>query len=355
MLEPEVICQTVGPCGLITLNRPKALNALTHAMVKTIAAALEQWADNPAITRVIIESGSERAFCAGGDIRQVHAAGLAGDYTVPLQFWADEYRLNQRIHRYPKPYIALVDGMVMGGGVGISLLGSHVVAGERFSFAMPEVGIGFFPDVGATCFLSHLPHHYGTWLALTASRIDASLACALGLAHSAIASRDIAALKDALLAGEPVDAAIARFGAHQSKPALPDAPWMAHCFAGAEMPDILQRLQQTAAGGEPAAANALAQISGKCPTSLAIALRQMQVGHSMTIEQALQTEYRIVSRICRRPDFAEGVRAVVIDRDNQPKWSPATIDAVRSDDINAVFAPLAGGDLIFPQKAGVPA
>ena len=349
MSDPEILCQRHGPCGLITLNRPQALNALTHGMVGAIAAALAEWADDPRITRVVIEARGEKAFSAGGDIRVLYQASLAGEFAAPMAFWRDEYRLNRTIKRYAKPYVALVDGIVMGGGVGVSLLGSHVVAGDRFSFAMPEVGIGFFPDVGATHFLSHLPGQWGAWLALTGARITADTGAALGLAHARVKSADMASLKAALLAGDLVDEAIGRFA--RTVPSLPAADWVESGFAG---DDALQILHRLALGGD-AAQEAARQISQKSPTSIKVALRQIRIGRCMDIEAALQTEYRIVSRIGCSVEFREGVRAVVIDKDNQPRWTPATLDAVGNAAIDAIFAPLPDGDLTFDEYCGMQA
>ena len=162
MAEAELLCERRGAAGLVTLNRPQALNALTHAMVLELSRALDAWADDPAVTRIVVTGAGERAFCAGGDIRHLYDLGKAGRHEEALRFWRDEYPLNVRIKRYPKPYVALIDGIVMGGGVGISLHGSHRVAGDRYQFAMPEVGIGFFPDVGATYALPRLPGATGT-------------------------------------------------------------------------------------------------------------------------------------------------------------------------------------------------
>ena len=182
MSEPEVLVEKRGCAGFLTLNRPKALNALNLGMVRAIAAALDEWERDPAVTRVVVTGAGGRAFCAGGDIRLLYEQGRAGDHAAQLAFWREEYQLNRRIKRYSKPYIALVDGIVMGGGVGVSAHGAHLVAGEGFTFAMPEVGIGFFPDVGATYLLPRLPHRAGVYLAMTGARAHAGDALALGLA-----------------------------------------------------------------------------------------------------------------------------------------------------------------------------
>ena len=194
MPNPEIICERRGAAGLVTLNRPQALNAITHGMVRELARALDVWSEDPAVTRVVVRAAGERAFSAGGDIRALYEAGRAGRHDEALAFWRDEYRLDMRIEGYPKPYVSLIDGIVMGGGVGISLHGSHRVAGERYRFAMPEVGIGFFPDVGATYALPRLPGEAGLYLALTGARVGPDDAGHLGLATHVVPSAAFAGL-----------------------------------------------------------------------------------------------------------------------------------------------------------------
>ena len=337
--RPEITCRADGPCGVITLDRPQALNALTHDMVREIAAALDAWELDDAITRVIIQSAGGKAFCAGGDIRTLYEQGLARNHAAEVAFWRDEYKLDIRIKRFPKPYVALVDGIVMGGGAGISIHASHVVAGDGFSFAMPEAGIGFFPDVGASYFLPRLPGHAGTRLALTGARVGAAEALALGLARAHAPGAAFSDVRRALLAGADVDAVLAPF--RHGGAATPPDPLDA-CFAGVSVVEILERLE--AEGSEQAVA-AAAAIQTKSPTSLAIALRQMQTGATMTLEEAMEMEFRIVSRLCRGKDFYEGVRALVIDKDFKPAWLPARIADVLACDIDIYFAPLPGGGL----------
>ena len=351
MTVPEIMCDTHGPCGLITLNRPQSLNALTHGMVRAMTRALAQWAQDPRVTRVVIKAAGDRAFCAGGDIRLLHGQGLAGDHAAQLAFWHDEYQLNAIIKRYPKPFVALVNGIVMGGGVGVSVHAAHVVAGDNFAFAMPEVGIGFFPDVGATWFLPRLPGHVGTYLALTGARVRASDALALGLAQAFVPGSAMAALQAGLVAGADVAACIASHAAPVTAP-VSDYRWIAACFAPENLADIINALEVAAGQGNAAAGQARQQISAKSPTSLAIARRQMRMGAGLSFEQAMQVEYRIVSRLCRGPDFYEGVRALVIDKDNQPRWRPAKLDALDCQQLAGFFAPLPDGDLELPDSAG---
>jgi enoyl-CoA hydratase len=347
MSEPEAIIERRGCAGSILLNRPKALNALTLWMVRAIDAALDAWQADDSVTRVVIAGAGGRAFCAGGDIRLLWEQGQAGDHAAQLDFWREEYRLNLRIRRYPKPYVALVDGLVMGGGVGVSIHGSHVVAGDRFGFAMPEVGIGFFPDVGATHFLPRLPGRIGAYLGLTGARASAADATALGLATHYVPSTGFADLTLALGEDRPVDAIVQE----HATPAPPSAMIAARgeidaCFASSRVSDIVAALE--AAETNPFLRDALTALRAKSPTSLAIAARQVRDGAGLTFEEAMATEFRIVSRLCRGHDFYEGVRALIVDKDNKPDWRPAVVAAVSEADLDAFFAPLPARDELFP-------
>jgi enoyl-CoA hydratase len=344
--QDEIICRREGAAGVVTLNRPKALNALTLGMVRSLSRALDDWERDAAVTRVIIEGTGEKAFCAGGDIRAIHDLGKAGRQDEALAFWREEYMLNARIKTYSKPYIALIDGIVMGGGVGVSLLGSHVAAGERFLFAMPEVGIGFFPDVGATWMLPRLPGAYGRFIALTGEHVRQGDALALGLASAGVASADMAVLRARLIEGEAVASAFAAL----AKPVAP-GPLMAEvavigqCFSAETVESVIARLESQAARGSIFARNIATVMKSKSPTSLCIAHEQMKRGSRMDFSEAMRTEFRIVSRICHGADFYEGVRAAIIDKDNAPRWSPATLADVEPNAIARYFAPLDGDEL----------
>lgn len=344
--EPEVLVSRQGAAGILVLNRPKALNALTLTMVRAMDGALTAWARDPAVTRVIVKGAGGRAFCAGGDIRSLHDLGRAGRQAEALAFWREEYILNRFIKRYPKPYIALIDGIVMGGGVGVSLHGSHRVAGDRFNFAMPEVGIGFFPDVGATYALPRLPFRSGTFLALTGQRIGRADALALGLATHGVASADLPAVEAALTAGEDVDAVLK---AHESvievAPLVAQKDVIERAFSHESVPAILAALEDEAARSE-FARTAAATMRTKSPLSMAIALEQMRQGAAMTFEDAMTTEMRIVTRIAHGTEFYEGVRALLVDKDLKPAWSPSAVDAVKGSAVAAYFAPLPD-DLTF--------
>ncbi|WP_026608382.1 enoyl-CoA hydratase/isomerase family protein [Methylocapsa acidiphila] len=346
MSDPEISCAKEGRCGVIVLNRPDALNALTLPMVREIARALDAWEHDPAVQSVVVKAAGDRAFCAGADIRQLHDLGKAGRFDDQLAFWREEYVLNRRIKLYPKPYVSLVDGIVMGGGAGISIHGSHVVAGEKFSFAMPEVGIGFFPDVGATYFLPRLPGKAGVYIALTGARLTCGDAIAFGLASAHVPSARHEALAGRLIEGQDVSAAIAAEAAPAPESALAgQRHFIDGCFAAKTVAAILDEIDDAAYGGSEFAFATFETIRAKSPTSLTIALRQMQIGGSLDIDEALRTEFRIVARVARGEDFYEGVRAAIIDKDHSPAWRPAEIEAVQPADVDTYFAPLTAGEL----------
>lgn len=355
MSEPEITCEKIGHCGVVTLNRPNVLNALTLNMVREIAAALDLWESDPAVRAVLIRGAGAKAFCAGADIKILYELGRAERYAEQLAFWREEYRLNRRIKLYPKPYVALVDGIVMGGGGGVALHGAHVVAGENFSFAMPEVSIGFFPDVGATFFLPRLPGKMGLYLALTGARASCGDAVACGLASAYAPSPRHAALAQRLIDGEDPAAAIAAEKAPAPESALKSqSHFIDGCFAAPTLLAILEEIDDAGYGGSEFALATYDTIRGKSPTSLAIALRQMQIGAKLDIDEAMRIEFRLAARVARGADFYEGVRAAIIDRDNRPIWSPREIEALKPAEVDLYFAPLAEGELDFAGEVHAP-
>lgn len=344
--DQDIICEIRGAAGVVILNRPKALNALSLGMVRELARALDAWENDPQVTRVVVISTNEKAFSAGGDIRWLHDCGKAGRQDEMLAFWGEEYILNHRIKTYPKPYVALIDGIVMGGGVGISLHGSHRIAGDRYLFAMPEVGIGFFPDVGATYALPRLPGAFGNFLALTGERIGAADALSVGLATHSVASDRMAELADALTSRAALDDILAGFTiARPPGPLQAQAATIADAFAAASPLEVVARLKALATGGSAFAGKLAQTIAAKSPTSVAIAHEQMRRGKDLDFAEAMRTEFRIVSRIAHGHDFYEGVRAVVIDKDQAPHWRPDTLEAVEPAAIAAYFAPLGAAEL----------
>jgi enoyl-CoA hydratase len=351
-MADDILFERRGAAGLITLNRPQALNAVTHAMVLALRAQFDAWADDPAITRVVIAAAGERAFSAGGDIRALYDLGQAGRHGEALQFWRDEYPLNVAIKNFRKPYVALIDGMVMGGGVGVSVHGSHRVAGDRFQFAMPEVGIGFFPDVGATWFLPRMPGELGTYCGLTGERFNGADGCAAGLATHRIPSARFGALLDGLTGTVSVDALLAAFAEPAGEgPILARRSAIDRLFAGNQVEDILGALERDAAnGGADAewAAKTAATMRAKSPLSLKLALAQVRRGKAWDFETCMRAEFRIVSRVINGSDFYEGVRAVIVDKDNKPRWRPAALAQVSEAEIERHFAPLGADELVLP-------
>jgi enoyl-CoA hydratase len=339
--DPEILFARCGAAGIVTLNRPSALNAVTLGMVRALAAQLDDWAHDGAVTRVLVTAAGGRAFSAGGDLRAVYDLGRAGRQDEALDFWRAEYPLNAMIKTYRKPYVALIDGIVMGGGVGISVHGSHRVAGDRLLFAMPEVGIGFFPDVGATWFLPRMPGECGTYCALTGERLDAADALGAGIATHRVSSSRWGDLIDALCGTTPVDAVLGAFAEPAGEGRLmARRAEIDRMFAGASVEGILAALEGAAAKSEWCSATAAAMRT-KSPTSLKIALAQMRWGKTLSFEACMRTEFRIVSRVVYGHDFYEGVRAVIIDKDNAPRWQPPDLAGVEDGEVARHFAPLA--------------
>ncbi|MFD7511252.1 enoyl-CoA hydratase/isomerase family protein [Streptomyces sp. NPDC059853] len=325
-MDQQVEHDVVGGLGLLTLNRPAALNALTPEMVAVLAAALERWRDDPSVGGVVLRSASPRAFCAGGDIRAARAAVLAGEPEAADAFYAAEYALNGRIAAFPKPYVSLIDGLVMGGGLGISVHGAVRVVTERAVFAMPETRIGFFPDVGASWFLPRLGAALGRYLGLTGARLDAAQALECGLATHFVPGDDLPALEEALRTGG-ADAGVVPTVERFARPApAVDAAWterrtlIERCFGDGRLPEILRRL--AAEPGEWARAT-LEELSGFSPTSLALTAELLERGAvSAGLEVCLERELILARRVARGHDFAEGVRALLVDKDLAPKWRP---------------------------------
>ena len=348
--EAEILFARKGAAGLVTLNRPQALNAVTLGMVRALAAQLAAWRDDASVTRIVVTAAGGKAFSAGGDIRALYDAGTSGRHAEMLSFYGEEYVLNTVIKHYPKPYVSLIDGICMGGGVGVSAHGSHRVAGDRYLFAMPEVGIGFFPDVGATWFLPRMPGELGAYCALTGDRLGAADGIAAGIATHRVASARFAELTEALCGTVSVDAVLGAFAEPAAGAKLaPHRATIDRRFAGDRVEDILAALD--ADGGEFATKTA-ATIRAKSPIALKIALAQVRRGGGLAFEACMATEFRIVSRVIHGHDFYEGVRAVIVDKDNAPKWQPASLAAVSDAEVERHFAPLPGTEWQPPKREG---
>jgi enoyl-CoA hydratase len=333
----EIRFERLGKAGVVTLTRPQALNAVTHRMVQALDKALRAWERDDCVDVVVVKAEG-RAFSAGGDILHIYEAGRAGK--LPVEFFADEYRLNARIKRFKKPYVALIDGIVMGGGVGISFHGSQRVMTENAQFAMPEVGIGFFPDVGASHLLPDLGGSFGMYLALTGNRIRYGDAVWSGLATHAIKAEDQAGFLDRLAAtGDPESVLRRFFISAKRETDRPTLAAIAQHFAQASLIDIIDSLERAAAADE-FAAKTLATVRTRSPTSLHVAWRQISAGLTLSMDECMKMEFRILNRMLAGHDFYEGIRAAIIDKGSKPHWQPASIDAVGTADIDAYFAPL---------------
>jgi enoyl-CoA hydratase len=328
-----------GNVGLITLNRQQVLNALNHAMFIALDKQLKAWEKNNNIKAVIIRASEGRAFCAGGDIRYAYERGKAKDPELPL-FFRDEYRLNLRIFHYPKPYIALLDGITMGGGVGISLYGQYRIATEKLTFAMPETGIGFFPDVGGSYFLSRLPFKAGYYLGLTGARISAADCLQLGIVNYLVGQEALAKLISVVVDTSMKDLAD-RFLSFTIIPngseLLKHKNEIETCFSKKTMEEIIQALNDYKSEWCSQTAKLL---QSKSPTSLKVTLRALQQGQSLVFDACMQMEYRLANHFLQGHDFYEGVRAAIIDKDQSPCWQPAELQQVTEEQVLAYFAPV---------------
>ena len=332
-----------GTLGRVRLNSPATFNALTRAMCIAFRETLLEWADDPAIGAVVVSGAGDRAFCAGGDIRALYDAHLAGDNTTNMFFW-DEYRLDHAVHRFPKPYVALVDGIVMGGGVGISVHGSHRVMTERTLFAMPECGIGLFPDVGGTEFLPRAPGELGMYLALTGARMKAADAIHAGIGTHYIPSAKIDAFVERLavadLSGgiEAVDAVVEEFSGHPGPVQIRDhARVIDRCFSAPTVSDIIDALE---AEDGYFAIEAADTMRTKSPTSMLVTHRQLRGAAGLDFDSVMRREFRMACAFLAGHDFFQGIRAAVIDKDRKPRWDPARLEDVSAEDIDSYFAPV---------------
>jgi enoyl-CoA hydratase len=343
MENDEILLRRDGHLGHIILNRPQAINALTHAMVTRIAAALDDWEHDDNVATVLLTGAGERGLCAGGDIVAIHRDAV-NHGTGTERFWADEYRLNARIADYPKPYVAVMDGLVLGGGVGVSAHGSLRVVTERTKVGMPETGIGFVPDVGGTHLLSRAPGELGTHVALTAAKLSGSDAIALGFADHFVDSSALAPLIRSLaVAG--AEEAVTAAARNYFPPAVlaEERAWIDGCYAFDTVEEIVGALR---ASTVPAAQAAADSSMAKSPTAVKVtleALRRARTSGSLT--ETLDQEYRVSLRCLAAPDLAEGIRAQVIGKDRRPQWLPATLDAVSAADVARYFTDLGAREL----------
>lgn len=342
----EILARVDNGVGLITLNRPKAINSLNHTMVDALRQLLARWETDDAVRAVVLSGAGERGLCAGGDVVAVYHSARKDGVEV-RKFWRDEYLLNGQIGRFAKPYVALMDGIVMGGGVGVSAHGSVRVVTETSKVAMPEVGIGFVPDVGGAFLLSRAPGALGLYAALTGAPFSGADAIALGFADYYVGHAQLEAFTQAIVdgGGQGIDSALS---AHAVEPPpselVAQRNWIDECFAGDTVADILAALRGHDAG---AAHDAADLIATRSPIAVSVALQAVRRAAKMeTLEDVLVQDYRVSSASARSHDLVEGIRAQIIDKDRNPKWSPATFAAVSAADIEAYFAPV-DDDLSF--------
>lgn len=349
--EPDLIVRREGAAGIIRLNRPKAINAVTLEMFRDIEKALDLFEPDPAIGLILLEGAGERGLCAGGDIRALYESSkVKGDLGKIL--WREEYILNARIAKFPKPYVAFMDGIVMGGGVGLSAHGSHRVVTEKTKLAMPEVGLGFFPDVGGTWLLSRSPGEVGTYFGLTGQTMNGPDAIYAKFADAVVPCSKLAALRETLVnlrAGvnpAEVKAAIDRFATGESAgPVAAIKSQIDRWFAHDRMEDIVADLRRD---GSELAQSTLKTLNEKSPRGMVVALKLLRLARaSSSLEQCLVREYRAALQVFASDDFREGVRAAVIDKDRNPRWSPARIEDVTPEMVAPYFAEIGADELVF--------
>ncbi|MFD9814090.1 enoyl-CoA hydratase/isomerase family protein [Streptomyces sp. NPDC059080] len=341
--DDSVLRRTEGRAGHLTLNRPRALNSLTHGMVRQLSAALDDWREDPGVATVVLSGAGERGLCAGGDIRAIHDDARDGDGAAARAFWRDEYRLNAQIARYPKPFVAFMDGIVMGGGVGVSAHGAVRIVTERSRIAMPETAIGFVPDVGGLHLLAAAPGELGTHLALTGAPMTAGDALLCGLADHFVPAARLPELAAGLATGDVAET-VARYA--EPAPAAELAAhrgWIDACYAAGTVEEIVDRLEHS---GEPAAKSAAQSLRELSPTSLKVTLAALRrVRRLGSLERVLDQDYRIASAALASPDLVEGIRARIVDKDRSPRWSPARLKDVTDGEVARHFRSLGPGEL----------
>lgn len=355
----ELIVRRAGRLGHMLLNRPKALNSLSRGMVTAIAETLEAWRDDPDVQTVLISGSGDRGLCAGGDIVSVYRSMRESKMAEAEDFFRAEYAMNLAISEYPKPYVAFMDGVVLGGGVGVSGHGSHRIVTERTRMGMPETGIGFTPDVGGSWLLSHTPSEFGTHLALTGDHFTGADACALGLADHYAPSDRLEDLATALETTDPDEAIGAVTEPAPESELWAHRGWIEDCYGQDTAEQIMAALQD---GGQHAGEDGTRQSSAaaaaetlriKSPTSVKVTLASLRRARGLdSLAQALDTEFRLVTHLLRGNDFAEGIRAQLVDKDRNPRWSPATLEEVTEQRVAEHFQTPESGELGLDRAPG---
>lgn len=344
----EIIIEVISKSGVITLNRPKALNAINVPMIRTLAKTLDQWQTDSDIEFVVIQSNNSKAFCAGGDVRAVYDARLQDDFSFCDAIFREEYQLNYMISQYPKPYISLIDGICMGGGMGISVHGSHRIVTEKAILAMPETGIGFFPDVGASYFLNQCPREIGTLMGIVGEKINGADAIYANLATHYMSSAKLPELQRKLLqAGSCEEALIIIEAAKEEAPASKLAQCQSiidQCFGGNTVEEIMQNLE---AANTPEASQWLLILDKRSPISQKVSLELLRHNRGKSLKECLTIEFRLSQKFARNYDFFEGVRALLVDKDNDPNWQPRHLSYVTDEMIKQYFEGLGELELLL--------
>jgi len=341
ILESEVLFSKIDHAGIITLNRPKALNSLNLEMIRAIMKTLKQWEQDDQLVCVILEGAGDKAFCAGGDIRSVYLAKLEGRRDYKEAIFREEYELNYYISKYSKPYISLINGICMGGGLGVSVHGTYRVVTDRTIMAMPETAIGFFPDVGASYFLNKCPGRFGMFMAITGEKITGADALYCGLATHYVPSEKIEVMRETLTkitSAKQVHQVMAQFNTDAPASELADCqPLIEEVFTGKTIVDVLEKLYQAK---HPKAYEWVRNLRKKSPLSMAIAFTLLKRTQGMSLKRCLQIEFRLSQRFVEHYDFFEGIRALLVDKDNEPKWQPNHISKVTRDMLRSYFKDL---------------
>lgn len=350
-LEQSIIVEQQGTLGVITLNRPRAVNALNYEMMQGLNAALDRFETDPGVCAVLVRGAGERGLCAGGDIVALYRA-IQSDRQVGVDFFRYEYALNLRLSRYPKPYIALMDGLVLGGGLGASAHGSHRVVTERTRAGMPEAVIGFSPDVGVLTILARAPHHLGTLMALTGLHVSGADALVVGLADCFILAdraEDLVEALSAVTCSSEVDGVLARMQAEAGQSLLAaQAGWVSWAFAADSVEEIMENVQQVVDSGEEGAEFAttvLGAMKKNSPTGMKVALEAVRRASNQSLAQTLNQDFVTTCRAMEGHDLSEGIRAQVIDKDRNPVWLPASLEEVERRTVLAFFEPTSAGEL----------
>ena len=348
-MAQDIIIRIEGKAGRITLNRPDSLNALTYQMVLDIETALLKWREDDAVHLVMIDATGEKAFCAGGDVQKLYDTGVAGDYHYMRKFWADEYRLNAMIANYPKPYVAFMDGIVMGGGVGISAHGSHRIVTERTMLAMPECAIGLVPDVGGSYLLAKAPEHVGEYMGMTGARLNGADAIYAGFGDSLVAVEKLEALKAALVSEGDVDVIGEHSQTAKDSALEENASLIENYFAADSAIEIVEKLEAISSDW---AAKQAKLMRRACPLSVACSLQMTRQARSFeSVEQALEYEYRFTYRSMIEGDVLEGVRALIVDKDRNPQWKVKLLEEVTDEMVSSMLSSLGNEELRLGENA----